>query len=206
MRVVSDSSGAVRTALGATVTPGTAPWARRLLAAALDKGVHLQFEWAPRAQMAMVDAASRWAASDGSHARHEREVVEAVLAEAFGVGVRMDVEMFAAVHNRVGDCPFGSQYPIPGSLGDGLDQRLWDAAKSGWAFPPFALVRATLRMAVMTRARVVLVLPDLPVVAASLRGWRRRLMPPPLSPPEFRRPLPCRALAAFLPPQDGTTV
>lgn len=205
VRLVSDSSGAVRTALGATVTPGTAPWARRLLAAALEKGVVLQFEWVPRAQLSLVDAASRWAAEDASHARHSREVVEGVIAEAFGAGARMDVELFAAAHNRVGDCPFGSQYPLPGSLGDGLDQRLWRGARAGWAFPPFSLTRAALRLAVTTRPRVVVAIPDLPIIAATLRGWRKVPLPSPLSPPDFLRPLPCPPLAAFLPPQAYLT-
>jgi len=187
------------------VTPGTAPWARRLWQAALDKGVYLQFEWAPRAQLHLVDSASRWAADDASHARYPHSVVRALITEAFGDRARIDVEFFAAVHNRVGEDRFASQYPLPGSSGDGLQEKLWRKSKAGWAFPPFALTRATLRMAVATHARVILVLPDLPVVAATLRGWLRVPLSSPLAPPDFSRSFPCRPIAAFLPPQAATT-
>ncbi len=205
VRAVSDSTGAVRTALGATVTPATAPWARRLFLAALERHVTVQVEWAPRALLSDVDAASRWDAVDSCHARLPLHVVRDLVRRAFGDSADIDYELFTAVHNRIApDARFASQFPMPSSAGDGLCPGLWRKARCGWAYPPFALVRPVLRLAVTLRPRVILVLPDAPIVAATLRGWLRVPLGHPLAPPTFNRHLvSCPPIAAFLPPPQG---
>lgn len=202
IRLVSDATGAVRTALGATVAPATAPWARRLFLAALRRDVVVQVEWVPRAALTEVDAASRWDAADGSHARLPLGVVHALVHRAFGPG-GIDIEFFAAVHNRV--APAGATVltkdPHPFSAGDGLCPSFWSRAMRGWAFPPFCLVRPVLRLAVLLRPRVIIVLPDTSLVRCTLREWTHVPIDAPLAPPDFVRPMfGCQRIAAFLPP------
>lgn len=202
VRLMSDATGAVRTALGATVTPATAPWARRLFLEALRRDVVVQVEWVPRAALADVDSASRWDAADGSHARLPLHLVRALVHRAFGPG-GIDVEFFAAVHNRVSAATATvlTRDPQPFSSGDGLCPSFWSRATRGWAFPPFCLVRPVLRLAVRLRPRAILVLPDTSLVRCTLREWTCVPVDYPLAPPDFVRPMTaCQPLAAFLPP------
>ena len=202
VRVVSDATGAVRTALGATVTPSTAPWARRLFLAALQRDVVVQVEWVPRAALADVDEASRWDAADGTHARLPLSVVRSLVRRAFGPG-DIDVEFFAAVNNRVASATATvlTRDPQPFSSGDGLCPVFWSQARRGWAFPPFCLVRPVLRLAVRLRPQVILILPDTTLVRSTLREWTCVPVQSPLAPPNFVRPMAaCQPLAAFLPP------
>jgi hypothetical protein len=206
VRLLSDSTAAVRTAMGASISPAAATWARRLFLAALEKDICVQFEWVPRECLQDVDAASRWDASDMSHARYAHEEVEKIISEAFGAGTTIDLELFTSVHNRVGTGRFASRYPVPHSAGDGLDPHLWRSARTGWAFPPFAIVRPVLRLAVTLEPRVVLVLPDNAIIRATLRNWRRIPMGAPLAPPNFtERVRGACSIAAFLPPPQRDT-
>lgn len=201
VRITSDATGAVRTALGSTVTVATAPWARRLFLAAMDRDVILQIEWTPRENLADVDAASRWDSNDASHSVVPPHVVSRLVNATFGPGP-IDVEFFTSIHNRVGgeSTVFLTREPYPFSAGDGLSLAHWRSARRGWAFPPFSLLRPVLRMAVLLEPRVILVLPDFPWVSNVLRRWRRVPLPPALAPPDFTRPLRnCPHLAAFLP-------
>lgn len=200
VRILSDATGAVHTALGATVTTSTAAWARRLFMAALEKEVVLQIEWVPRALLSDVDAASRWDAADAQHARLPLRIVRRLIHHWFGPG-GIDVEFFSSVHNRVGGRICLTREPHPFSAGDGLSLAHWRAARRGWAFPPFGLLRPVLKIATCVGAQVILVLPDSSWVGAVLRHWRRIPLPPPLAPPDFVRHLHhCPPLAAFLPP------
>lgn len=202
VRLMSDATGAVRTALGATVTPATAPWARRLFLSALERDVVVQVEWVPRALLADVDEASRWDASDASHGRLPIGIVRQLVSRAFGPG-EIDVEFFTAVHNRVAPrtATFLTRDPQPFSSGDGLCPSFWSSAKRGWAFPPFSLVRPVLRLAVTRRPAVIIVLPNTSLIRSTLRQWTCVPVPPPLAPPNFIRPMStCQPLAAFLPP------
>lgn len=201
VRLMSDATGAVRTALGATVTPSTAPWARRLFLSALERDVVVQVEWVPRALLADVDEASRWDASDASHARLPISIVRQLVNRAFGPG-DIDVEFFTAVHNRVAppSATFLTRDPQPFSSGDGLCPSFWSSARRGWAFPPFCLVRPVLRLAVTQRPRVIIVLPNTSLVRSTLREWTCVPITHPLAPPNFVRPLTsCQPIAAFLP-------
>jgi hypothetical protein len=206
VRFVSDSTGAVRTALGATAAPSSAPLARRLFLAALQRGVVVQTEWAPRSQLRHVDEASRRDADDATHARHAHEVVARLVRQAWGEAAVIDVEFFCSVHNRVSppSARFCTAYPLPGSSGDGLNPAIWKSALHGWAYPPFGLLHPVLRLAVEIRPKAILVLPDSSLVRATLRGWMTCPVEAPLAPPMFAQPLRgIPLLAAFWLPGRG---
>jgi hypothetical protein len=190
VRVVTDSQGAARTALGATVAPSTAKIARRLFMAALQREVVVQVEWAPRHELEAVDAASRWDAVDGAHARLPITVVEEIVQRAWGPRAAIDMELFTAPNNRVSptDASFATRYPYPGSVGDGLDPALWERARFGWAYPPFSLTRPVLRLATQLRPSVILILRDSPLARTTLMDWKCiAIAQSPLAPPSFRR-------------------
>lgn len=204
IRIKCDNTGAVYTAMGASVTPLTARVARRFFRALLEHGVTVLVEWVPREELDDVDGASRWDASDLSHSTLLPHVQRSLCDVAFGQGELPDTLFFSAAHNRwAPQATFCSRYVEPGSDGDGVSSQRWETTRAGWAYPPFALVPAVLRRVVScaTFPRVVLILPDTPYIRCVLFKWRLVPVSLTLLPPHFTRaappPIP---IAAFISP------
>ena len=207
VRLVSDSTGACRTAIGATVCVAAAPYARRLFTACLARGITIVLDWRPRAELAVEDDASRWDAGDAAHATLAHDTMHALWRDAWGDGCLPDLELFAAPHNRVASAArWCARVPYPTSAGDGLTTPHLSTARRVWAYPPFALARPFLRRiaAQPTPPRVIAVLPDDSQTRRALHTWRRVPLSHILMPPLFTAArTPPRAIAAFISPTCG---
>lgn len=202
VRVVIDNDASVRTARGTIPTKGTAWAARYLLSIAERRGLLLQTEWAPREQLADVDAGSRHDAQDLSRCAAPRRWLAEKLDHLWGPGMRPTTDLFADVGNTLAE-RFYSRFPQPGSSGEALSSP-WTGARL-WGFPPFALARLVATRAasgVWNTHQLILLLPDEPSIAFALRGWHHLPGPPlVLAPPTFTgsRPTP-RLLRLFVSP------
>ena len=191
VRLVCDNQGAVATANGASVCVSTAPYARRLAAAAWAAGVAVQVEWAPRALLDAEDAASRWTDGSLAFARPSFGQLRRLWASAWGA-TPIRFELFACEADRVApSVPFASRLHVPGSVGEAMSLDWARLPQPIWAYPPFSLVRPLLAKLAACSAPPLMsiLLPDTQLVRQALRGWR--VSPGPghiFGPPDFATP------------------
>lgn len=139
--LVCDNAAAVGTAATRTVCAATAPAARLLLRAILFQKVTVRAEWAPRESMGSEDALSRACVIPSHMDSRPPRVWWQRLADLLG---RVDLEPFTGGVPVHPTAAWGSRWPLPGSVGDGLAID-WGAYRRVWAFPPFALAPAVVR-------------------------------------------------------------
>jgi len=209
VRIVLDAQSAVATAKGGSVCLGTVGAARRIDEALETRGIDAIFEWAPREELVLEDAASREAHTDASFA----SVTSAGLrfaAHWAWAGEPPTLDLFATEANAVA-AAFASRWPMRGSVGEGvavlrqLGARRFEGR--AWAFPPFRLERVVILAAEEALAAhpdllLVLLLPWSHLSYTCLRasGWAATAGPRAIRLPSGEPRAPCRPLVIYASP------
>lgn len=192
VRLLCDNAAAVATAAGRSATVGTVAMARRLWRAAMAAGVTIVPEWLSRDELHDVDAGSRRSEGSLTYAKVSAAECRRLWSDAWGDASPVPLfELFACEADRVAPgAAFASRFRTPGSVGEAMSLD-WSTVRRGWAYPPFALVRACLaRIAAMSDTPdIVWLLPDSRSLRECLAGRYRFVAGPEkvLAPPEYTR-------------------